>query len=65
MEEKMELHEYLEQMSPDTAIKLYYIDEGRCVYDGYAGEITESIMFTNFMVDSHAYNGSEMLIWIY
>lgn len=61
----MKLHEYLEQISPDTAIKLYYIDEDRCVYDGYAGEITESIMFTNFEVDGHAYNGSEMLIWIY
>ena len=61
----MKLHEYLEQMSPDTPIKLYYIDEGRCVYDGYAGEITESIMFTHFEVDGHAYNGSEMLIWIY
>lgn len=64
-EKTMELHKFLEQMSPDASIKLYYIDEGRCVYDGYAGEITESIMFTNFMVDSHAYNGSEMLIWIY
>ena len=61
----MKLHEYLEQMSPDTAIKLYYIDEDRCVYDGYVGEITESIMFTNFEVDGYAYNGSELLIWIY
>ena len=61
----MKLHEYLEQILPDTAIKLYYIDEDRCVYDGYAGEITESIMFTNFEVDGYAYNGSEMLIWIY
>ena len=61
----MKLHEYLEQMSPDTAIKLYYIDEDRCVYAGYAGEITESIMFTNFEVDGHAYSGSDMLIWIY
>ena len=61
----MELHEYLEQMSPDTAIKLYYIDEDRCVYDGYVGEITESIMFTNFEVDGYAYNGNELLIWIY
>ena len=62
----MKLHEYLEQMSPDTAIKLYYIDEdNRCVYDGYAGEITESIMFTHFEVDGHAYSGSDMLIWFY
>lgn len=61
----MKLHEYLEQVSPDAAIKLYYIDEGRCVYDGYVGEITESIMFTHFEVDGHAYNGSELLIWIY
>ena len=61
----MKLHEYLEQMSPDAPIKLYYIDEGGCVYDGYAGEITESNMFTHFEVDGHAYNGSEMLIWIY
>lgn len=38
-EKTMELHKFLEQMSPDAAIKLYYIDEGRCVYDGYAGEI--------------------------
>ena len=61
----MKLHEYLEQMSPDTPIKLYYIDEGPCVYAGYAGEITESTMFTHFEVDGHAYTGSEMLIWIY
>ena len=62
----MKLHEYLEEMSPDTPIKLYYIDEdNRCVYAGYSGEITESIMFENFEVDGHAYNGSEMLIWIY
>ena len=66
--EEMKLHKFLEQISSDgdVAIKLYYIDEDcRCVYDGYAREITETIMFTNFMVDCYDYNENERWIWIY
>lgn len=65
---EMKLHKFLEQISSDGdfAIKLYYIDEdSRCVYDGYASEITETIMFTNFMVDCYGYNENELFIWIY
>lgn len=62
--EKIELHDYLNTMSPDAGIKLYD-NEGNILFDGYAGEITESIMFTNWFVDGHAYDGEDMLIWIY
>lgn len=59
----MDLHEYLNLLSPDCPIKLYDND-GNKMFDGYAGEVTESVMFLNFKVDSHAYD-NEMIIWIY
>lgn len=63
-----ELHNFLEQLSPDKEIKLIYdTDEPEALFDGYAGEITESIMFKGWEVTFNCSNNrkpSEMLIWI-
>lgn len=59
----LDLHKFLNELSPDCPIKLYDND-GNIMFDGYAGEVTESVMFSGFKVDSHAYD-NEMIIWIY
>ena len=61
----MSVQEFLEEISPDQSVKLYYeTEEDRCIFDGYAGEIIEQNFFTSFEVTGHAYNGAEMLIWV-
>lgn len=59
-----ELHDFLNGMSPDAGIKLYDSD-GNKLFDGYAGEVTESVMFQGWKVDAHSYRDGEMMIWIY
>ena len=65
-----ELHKFLEDnYSPDTEIKLIEDAEenSRVIFDGYAGEITESIMFKNWEVTFYCLNKqrtTEILIWI-
>ena len=57
------LQDFLNELSPDCPIKLYDND-GNKLFDGYAGEITESTMFELWKVDSHTYT-NEMIIWIF
>lgn len=59
-----ELRGFLNGMSPDAGIRLYD-DDGNKLFDGYVGEITESVMFKDWKVDSHSYRDGEMTIWIY
>ena len=58
-----ELHDFLNELSPDCSIKLYNND-GNILFDGYAGEITKTIMFSGWKVDSHCFH-NEMIIWIF
>lgn len=61
----MNLHDFLNTMSPDCPISLYdENDDCKKVFDGYCGAVTESIMFTNWKVTGHAFRDGEMLIWI-
>lgn len=59
-----ELHDFLGGMSPEAGIKLYGND-GNKLFDGYVGEVTESVMFEGWKVDSHSYRDGEITIWIY
>lgn len=61
----MSVQELLEEISPDQPVKLYdETEDNRCIFNGYAGEIIEQNFFTSFEATGHAYNGSEMLIWV-
>lgn len=58
-----ELHDFLNKLSPDCPVKLYDND-GNKLFDGYAGEIIETIMFSGWKVDTHCFH-NEMIIWIF
>ena len=58
-----ELHDFLNKLSPDCPVKLYD-NNGNKLFDGYAGEITETIMFSGWKVDTHCFH-NEMIIWIF
>lgn len=63
-EEDMNLHDYLETMSPDCPIKVFNEnEENRVVFDGYCGEATENRYFVNWKLTGHAFRNGEMLIW--
>lgn len=59
------LHDFLNELSPDCPVELFDNDDGNKLFDGYAGEITETTRFYLYKVDTHCFINGKMMIWIF